>query len=178
MTTENDTKLKELILYLVDRSATDDRFGAIKLNKLLFYADFLAYVYLGKSITGQDYQVLDKGPAPRRLVPVREEMKASEEIAIRVADFGGYKQNRVVPLRDAKIDLFSAEEIALVDEIVGNLWGRNGKNLSDMSHKFAGWKLAKIGDEIPYSVALVGEREPTPDEIEYGKTLEKMAQEF
>lgn len=178
MTTENDTKLKELILYLADRSATDDRFGAIKLNKLLFYADFLAYVYLGKSITGQEYQVLPKGPAPRRLVPVREDMKATGEIAIRTADYAGYPQHRVVALRDPKIDVFTAEEISLVDEIVASLWGRNGKNVSDMSHKFAGWKLANIGEEIPYCVALVGSREPTPEEIEYGKTLEKMAQEI
>lgn len=100
MTTENrpqnDEKLKELILYLADRSNNDEKFGATKLNKLLFYADFLAYVYLGTSITGQEYQVLDQGPAPRRLVPVRESMKANEEIAIRTADYG--QLNKASPI--------------------------------------------------------------------------------
>lgn len=174
-TINDDKKLNELILYLSDKSSGDERFGATKLNKLLFYVDFLAYVYLGKSITEQEYQVLPQGPAPRRLVPVRDTMQASGEIAIRTADYGGYTQHRVVPLRDAKIDIFTSEEISLVDEIIASLWGRNGKNLSDMSHKFAGWKLANIGEQIPYSVALVGSREPTPEEVEYGKTLELMA---
>lgn len=50
--------------------------------------------------------------------------------------------------------------------------------MSDLSHNFAGWKLANIGEEIPYCVALVGNREPTPEEIEYGKTLEAMAGEI
>jgi hypothetical protein len=39
----DDEKLRELILYVSTLSKDDDNFGATKLNKLLFYADFLAY---------------------------------------------------------------------------------------------------------------------------------------
>jgi len=44
---QDDEKLRELILYLADNSNGDESFGALNLNKHLFYADFYAYVYLG-----------------------------------------------------------------------------------------------------------------------------------
>jgi hypothetical protein len=39
----NDEKLSELILLISEWSQSDPRFGAIKLNKLLFHCDFSAY---------------------------------------------------------------------------------------------------------------------------------------
>ena len=48
----DERKLKELILYVADRCEADPTFGAIKLNKTLFYADFLAFASTGKPITG------------------------------------------------------------------------------------------------------------------------------
>jgi len=65
--TINEKKFQELMLYIASRSADDQKFGATKLNKILFYADFQAYLSLGKSITGAEYQRLGNGPAPREL---------------------------------------------------------------------------------------------------------------
>ena len=46
------SRFRELILYCALKSETHRFFGATKLNKCLFYADFLAYRALGSSITG------------------------------------------------------------------------------------------------------------------------------
>ena len=41
-------KFRELIVYIVRRNRqTDPTFGAIKLNKVLYYADFAAYRHFG-----------------------------------------------------------------------------------------------------------------------------------
>ena len=40
----NDEKLRELIVYISDRCETDETFGAVKLNKILFLADFNAHL--------------------------------------------------------------------------------------------------------------------------------------
>ncbi|HZQ34888.1 MAG TPA: hypothetical protein VFD32_03070 [Dehalococcoidia bacterium] len=45
-------KLGELILYVAEKSSDDPRFGATKLNNILFFSDFLAFGQLGRSITG------------------------------------------------------------------------------------------------------------------------------
>jgi hypothetical protein len=41
-------KFKELVLYLAEKCETDPSFGVTKLNKLLYYCDFVAYSELGK----------------------------------------------------------------------------------------------------------------------------------
>lgn len=62
----SEEKLRELILYIAQKSKTDPRCGAVKLNKLLYYADFSAYRLLGRAITGAEYQHLKKGRRPER----------------------------------------------------------------------------------------------------------------
>lgn len=174
--TTADSKLKELILYIALRSEGDDKFGATKLNKLLFYSDFLAYLNFGKSITGQEYQVLPKGPAPRYLVPVRREMAANGDIAISKHNYYGFEQHRVFALRDADLDMFTAQEVDLVNRLIARYWDVNGIDISEESHQFVGWKYASVGDTIPYEVALVSDRDLTEEEWKYAETLSPIAE--
>lgn len=74
-------KFRELILYVARETEDDPKCGATKLNKILFYADFLAYRELGSSLSGQTYQRLEHGPAPRGIVPAVEAMQESGECA-------------------------------------------------------------------------------------------------
>ncbi|MEP6936295.1 MAG: type II toxin-antitoxin system antitoxin SocA domain-containing protein [Nitrospirota bacterium] len=48
---------------IAHKGKTDPRLGSVKLNKLLYYADFTAYRNLEKAITGAEYQHLPEGPA-------------------------------------------------------------------------------------------------------------------
>lgn len=166
-------KFRELVILIARRSEGDPRFGAIKMNKLLFYADFLAYAKLGNSITGQQYFALPNGPAPRYKVPVWKQMVKAKEIAVRNSCPGDIETT--LALREPDVSLFTPQEIDLVHNLIHFCWGRNGNYLSEMSHKFAGWALAKEKETIPYSVALVGSRKPTPAEIVRGRALESSA---
>lgn len=173
--TPNENKFRELLLFIARRSEGDPRFGAIKLNKLLFYSDFLAYLELGHPITGQPYFALENGPAPRYLVRVREQMVKSKEIAIaRKTTFDGV-QERVLALREPDPNKFTPAEIALVTKVLDGCRSQSGTELSELSHRFAGWRLAGQKEDIPYEVALVGNRPPTPAEKSYGITLEAIA---
>lgn len=175
---ERDARLRELILLIAMRSEGDEPFGAVKLNKLLFYADFLSYVKFGESITGQEYQALVNGPAPRRMVPVLTRMQRDEVLAIRENDYYGKNQQRAFALQDPDISQFDYAEMELVDKVIKHFWGKNATEMSIESHHFVGWKLAKQGETIPYSVALVGSREPTPAERKRGLELEAMARDL
>ena len=90
-TAQRDKRLGELILYIASRCERAQYFGKTKLNKILFYADFLYYKKTGDSITGQEYMRLDQGPAPRRLVPVVEALKR-ERFAFRKESLFGRVQ--------------------------------------------------------------------------------------
>jgi len=174
--TEYDAdKLRELTLHISRRSEGDPCFGAVKLNKILFYADFLAYRQFGRPITGAEYQKLDHGPAPRQLRPLRDRMEREGALAVRKTKFGGYAQHRTLALREPILGKFTAEEIALVDELIQELWGDNASEVSARSHRFVGWQLAKLGETIPYGVALLNRRDPTEKERHHGLRLEEAA---
>jgi hypothetical protein len=163
----DDRKLKELILFISRRSERDPNFGATKLNKLLFFADFLAYAKLGHSITGQDYQKLPNGPAPRRLVPITKEMSGKSDSSFAWAERQRYGRLQKVPvaLREPNLDGFSAAEIAIVTDVIETLAERNAKEVSTLSHEFDGWKLAEQGETIPYETALVKFAKPRRSDV-------------
>jgi len=175
--TANEAKLKELIVYIATLSDRDDSFGATKLNKLLFRADFTAYAQWGKPVTGVEYFALENGPAPRPMKKLLRLMQDQGEIVIREKDYFGLEQQRVIPLRSPETENFSKEEMSLLFWLIQHYWGRSGKSMSNESHDFIGWSLAKLEETIPYSVALVGDREPTLDEIRRGLELEPLAEE-
>jgi antitoxin SocA-like protein len=173
----SDGKLRELILLIAEWSQSDPKFGAIKLNKLLFHCDFSAFLTYGKPITGQEYFALPQGPAPRRLVPVTEKMKRNEELAYQNVEFYGHMQKRPIALRPADLSLFSATEIELVRNTVEKFWKLSATEISDQSHLFLGWKAARERETIPYSTALIGRRPPTARERKRGLALQSLAQE-
>ncbi len=174
---QNSTeKLQELILFVANRSEEDPKFGSIKLNKLLFFADFLAYVKLGKSITGQTYMRLDNGPVPRVMLPTLKSMQQDGTIAIKERDHYGKTQKVHVALREANLKGFSSEEIAIVTEVLDAMRSKNAKGISLLSHKFDGWKLAKDKEDIPYEVALVQFTKPRKRDI--AQVLDNRAELF
>ena len=117
-----DEKLRELIVYISWRSRKDPNFGAIKLNKLLFFADTAAYRELGKSITGSEYQHLPEGPCPRRILPKAEHSAESDTTSYRVGlSANSYRQPTaprcIIPKRKPH-SIFSRPERDIVDRIV------------------------------------------------------------
>jgi hypothetical protein len=174
----NERKLREMILYFANMSFRDDSFGATRLNKLLFNADFRAYQLWGKSISGATYKALKFGPAPANMDMVVSHMKRDGELAIRQVDYHGKPQKKPIPLRSQEFDdSFSVEEKNLMFEVLNQYWSRSATSVSEESHEFLGWLAANEGEEIPYAVSLIDTREPSLDEIKRGLELETMALE-
>ncbi len=158
MAHESDLKLGELILYISKKSAYDPHFGATKLNKILYFSDFIAYGRWGAAITDAEYQNLPKGPAPRRLIPVRDQLVKDGALAIQPVGLGtGYTQIRTVNLREPDLSVFRANDIALVDEVIEGLNSLNANNVSDLSHKLVGWKSTVVGDTINYATIFLSD---------------------
>lgn len=156
----NPTKFEELVLYIAKRSERDDNFGMTKLNKILYYADMMAYARRRRPITGARYQKLPHGPAARATLPAVDELKRSERAAIQVQEHLSYRRNRVIALKPPNMDLFSGAEVAIVDEVIDWLWDENGAEVSRRSHREMGWQLANIGEDIPYEVYLIDSEPP------------------
>jgi hypothetical protein len=148
-------KFIELLLYIAERSETDPKFGETKLNKLLFYADFIGYRDLGAPITGARYQALQFGPAPVAMVPVLRELQETDQLHIRSGVRGAYEQKKPIALRAPELTAFTGAEIALVDELISAFWDLDASQISDRSHEEIGWRLATLQEDIPYETAFV-----------------------
>ena len=166
-------KFRELVLYIARRSEGDERFGAAKLNKLMYFIDFEAYATLGRAITGARYWRIQRGPAPVALLPVREELVESGEIEIRSVPYKDRKHNqdRVVAKRDPDEATFSAEERDVIDSVIQRFWALNGAEISQQSYKEPGVALADEQEDIPYGSVFINPNPWTPREEKVARDL-------
>jgi hypothetical protein len=67
---------------------------------------------------------------------------------------------------------FSAEEIALVESVISDLWEQNAAEVSRISHDFIGWQAAAMGEIIPYETMFLSDRLLTEAEYLRGAELE------
>jgi hypothetical protein len=161
----SDDRLRELILYIANKCITDPSYGATKLNKLLYFSDFTAYYQRGKSITGCEYMGLPQGPVPRRLMAVREDMEATRDAHMREQYVGTMVQKRLVPLREAKLELFSAWEISTVDSMIEMFWSKTARLMSEVSHNRA-WRIVGTDkDALPYQAVFISNDKPTVHDV-------------
>ena len=174
----DERKLKELILYVADRCEADPTFGAVKLNKILFYADFLAFASTGKPITGVGYEKMQLGPVPSALQQASASLIAEGDLARQRKDRFGRTQVRFVALRAPDLSLFTGAEIALVDEVVAALKGVNAAEVSDLSHLEHGWQLASLREFIPYETVFLSNEPVTDADRERARELVAQNQDW
>jgi hypothetical protein len=167
----DDAKLRELILYVAARMGEDPSFGATKLNKVLFFADFFHYAEHGTPITGAEYQKLKYGPAPRQLLPVQHALIVEKAAALRHGRVGPYRQKRLIPLREPDLSRFTGTEIALVDQIITALTEVSAVEVSEFSHRMVGWKIADEGATIPYDSVFLYDGPLTDSDRQHAQAI-------
>ena len=170
----DEAKFRQLILYIAEQCKDHPYFGATKLNKILFFSDFIAYEKLGSPITGAEYAALEHGPGPRRLLPIREDMLLDGDILIEHCG----SQQRVIALHPLEMEYFSPQEREIVDSVVTALKHQDAESVSDLSHRFLGWQAARTeflatGQTtiIPYETIHVSNRPLDDSEMAAGRAL-------
>ena len=95
------------------------------------------------------------GPAPRQLLPVRKKLIRSGAAELVEEDFLGRPQQRLIPSRAANLDVFTDEELQTIEDVLDQLAGMTGNQVSDLSHQEPGWRLSEVGETIPFSTAFL-----------------------
>jgi hypothetical protein len=170
----NRGKFKELVVYYAQMAEREDDegFGMVKLNKLLYRADFEAYRTLGHSITGETYEKQEFGPVARDLLIVLDELGADGRLGWQHIQRGPHVADVPTAMPDdyaqADMSKFTDEERELIHSTLQELATYGGKSVSEWSHEqSAGWNLAEeYGNEIPYHSAVIS-TDPIPrDDLE------------
>ena len=160
-------KFRELVVYVAKQSDDDPRFGAVKLNKILYYSDFAAYRQLGRPITGATYRKLSEGPAPAQLLAARRELIESGDASVEERPyFTGVQQRLVIKdRRNPDLEAFAPGELEIVDSVIEFFEGKTAREVSDFSHREPGWIIAGDREAIPYETAWLSS-EPISQEAE------------
>ncbi|HKK09306.1 MAG TPA: Panacea domain-containing protein, partial [Bacteroidales bacterium] len=114
-----------------------------KLNKLLFYSDFLCYKHTGFSISGAKYRAIAMGPVPMRYEGLYEYLSDNQVINIKNTVFSDEVVGEQF-LSDANHpfneELFSEQELDSLQQIARHFRNTTTKQIIELSHQEKGWK--------------------------------------
>jgi hypothetical protein len=158
-------RLRQMILYISEKCAQAERMGLIKLNKILWKADFDAFASRHVPVTGRAYQRLALGPAPREMRPLLREMNRDGLLHFEETDFGdGVIEMRPIADKPSALGNFTPEDISYVDAAIAYYWNMNGRETSDDSHGIA-WRSRNNNDPMYYELAFLSDAPVSPRQI-------------
>lgn len=122
-----------------------------KLNKELFYADFLHYKMYGQSISGLQYQAIQYGPVPVHYDTIYDNIDGiSKDIVV-----SHNMESTRLSCETWDASVFSEEELHTLRSVVNVTGPMTTQDLIAMSHKEDAWQNHCEGNQlIPYSEAF------------------------
>jgi uncharacterized phage-associated protein len=139
-------KMAAVVSYLAAR--TSDLYKT-KLNKLLFYSDFIHYYRFGHSLSGSRYLHLPYGPVPDGYEETLETLQHYGVIDIA-------RRNTADLVRSgdtAANDILTEQERSTLDWVLGAYGNMSTGQLTDLSHREKAYKFTRTGEEIAYDYA-------------------------
>ena len=150
-------RLSEAVLYVSQKCEAATFFGLVKLNKIIWRADFESFAQRGQPVTGRQYQRLKRGPAPVEMLPVLNELQAGGLLELKRVKQGNHEEQRPVALQDPILKLFSPQDLEFLDRAISVYWDKTGKEASDLSHGVA-WKSREEAEAMPYELAYLSDQ--------------------
>lgn len=137
--TNKDKIANILVAYI--RNCKVEYNDRLKLNKLLFYTDFVYYKQYGSSITGLSYRAIDFGPAPTFYDNIFTYFQNENVIQSNwIKDCNGTAKETFLTEAEFDEELFTAEEQGVINTIIEKFKETSSWDLVDLSHKEQGWK--------------------------------------
>ena len=142
-------RLKNVMLYILGKCG---EVWCTKMNKLLFYADFLSYRERGMAITGLSYRAFAFGPVPERWDRVYSEFSEVKQELRPIGDFAGNMLKSSVP---ADMSLFSNDELRILETICERFGDNTSREISRLSHEEKAWMdYHEKRERIPFETAF------------------------
>lgn len=142
-------RLKNLMLYLLENIQD---VWCTKMNKLLFYIDFLSYRENGMAISGLSYRAIDFGPVPERWDVIYSEF---DEIHQELRSAGDFVGSVLISTDKADLSLFTEAEIKVIEDVTAKFHKTSSRDLLKLSHKETAWiNHHDRHESIPFSEAF------------------------
>ncbi len=135
----NFEKFTEMVVYFSEKLQP----FKTKMNKLLFYTDFLMFKTSCFSISGVRYKAIDMGPVPHNFQSIFEFLANKEEIDIYTTEFSqGYtgEQFKARKERPFNASLFSETELEVLAKVSTVFKTTSTNDIIELSHLEEAWK--------------------------------------
>jgi hypothetical protein len=143
----NFEKFTEMVVYFSEKIEP----FKTKMNKLLFYADFLMFKQTCFSISGVRYKAIDMGPVPNNFQSIFEYLANKDEIDIYTTEFSnGHvgEQFKARKDRPFKVDLFSENELEVLEKVATVFKPTSTNEIIELSHLEEAWKKNEKGKSV------------------------------
>lgn len=144
----NPSKLQNMVQLIVSK----EKYGVskTKLNKEMFYVDFLSYKRYGRSISGLVYRAIQYGPVPEYYETVYDHVQGLTKKSFITTDY----DYDLLFCEAPDISFLNEEDIDIIDGVMSVLVNMNRSDVIELSHKESGWINYKDHhDIIPYDEA-------------------------
>ena len=141
-------KFAHIVLFFVQNAPFK-----VRLNKLLFYADFVNYKYTGFSISGCRYAAIDMGSVPDQFAHIFGLLESEKYLTTELVKIKNKEHEKFVPLKGFDKDLFSKSELSNLKMVLGKFKDVPTQKLMKISHDEKAW-LENINTKsiIDYSI--------------------------
>lgn len=151
----NPEKLREVLLYVLEKVGAKPNVGETVLYKLLYFIDFDYYEKYGKSITGLTYVRNHFGPTPTRsFASVVDGMRQKGELDIVETPYFSHRQRKYLPTVKSDLHSLSANELDHINDELIRLADKSATELTELSHKDTPWLASKDKEVIDYQLAM------------------------
>ena len=116
-------KLRQVLLYVLNKVGGKPNVGETVLYKLLYFIDFDYYEKYGQSVTGLEYYHNHFGPTPktRDFRALVQNMEQAGELEVVTTEYFNNKQKKYLAVAAAKLDQLNAQEIKHIDSELDRL---------------------------------------------------------
>lgn len=140
---------KEMVIYLC---SSINYVSKTKLNKLLFYSDFISFQKMILSMSGLAYEHNHYGPVPLNYTLLYESLK--EDGVIDIIPFSNYEGEYIVPVNQDKFQYLSDQHIEILNSVIAKFKTFTAKDISDYSHEELAYSDTNQNEPISYEYAL------------------------
>lgn len=129
-------KFANMVLFLLEKNKNTFK---VKMNKLLFYCDFLHFKRYGYSITGYKYQAIQMGPVPFRYDAIYDILTQENIIDFVIEEINNTPVEKPLAIKGFDEKLFKENELNVMTEVYSRFKDVSTDKLIEISHNEKGW---------------------------------------
>jgi hypothetical protein len=127
-------KFANMVLFFIN-----DAPFKVKLNKLLFFADFAQFKYSGYSISGCKYAAIPMGPVPNDYSLIFGLLESKEYLTTTLVNIKDKEYDKFIPMKKFNKALFNASEIETLRNVSNKFKSLPTEKIKNISHEDKAW---------------------------------------